>query len=186
MSDSETIYTSSDYSSDSESEGSMDGFIAPESTPEKVTTKRAEIDPINILRGKRKGVLRVSNAILADTDSDDSDFLKLNSLFFGHWLVVPPVFIRRIEFFQTPMVLAKALLIVGLVFFFGGARQILNSSDGHHFANLFVVGGRSVVVMRQQPRKLDAPMAHDLQVTIVHDGVHFLVPFFCSRSASKS
>ena len=41
----ETIYTDSDYSSDSGSDGSMDGFIAPESTPEKVTTKRAEIDP---------------------------------------------------------------------------------------------------------------------------------------------
>ena len=77
MSDSETIYTSSDYSSDSEdseSEGSMDGFIAPESTPERSPTKRAEIDPINIVRGKRKRVFRVSNAILADTDSDDSDF----------------------------------------------------------------------------------------------------------------
>ena len=75
MSDSETIYTSSDYSSDSDSEGSMDGFIAPESTPERVTTKRAEIDPINIVRGKRKRVFRVSNAILADTDSDDSDYV---------------------------------------------------------------------------------------------------------------
>ena len=74
MSDSETIYTSSDYSSDSDSEGSMDGFIAPESTPERSPTKRAEIDPINIVRGKRKRVFRVSNAILADTDSDDSDF----------------------------------------------------------------------------------------------------------------
>ena len=74
MSDSETIYTSSDYSSESESEGDMDGFIAPESTPERLPTKRAEIDPINIVRGKRKRVFRVSNAILADTDSDDSDF----------------------------------------------------------------------------------------------------------------
>ena len=74
MSDSETIYTSSDYSSDSESEGSMDGFIAPESSPQKARTRRAEIDPINIVRGKRKRVFRVSNAILADTDSDDSDF----------------------------------------------------------------------------------------------------------------
>ena len=75
MSDSETIYTSSDYSSDSDSDGSMDLFIAPESTPERVTTKRAEIDPINIVRGKRKRVIRVSNAILADTDSDDSDYV---------------------------------------------------------------------------------------------------------------
>ena len=75
MSDSETIYTSSDYSSDSESEGSMDGFIAPESSPERVPTRRAEIDPINIVRGKRKRVFRVSNAILADTDSDDSDYV---------------------------------------------------------------------------------------------------------------
>ena len=74
MSDSETIYTDSDYSSDSDSEGSMDGFIAPESTPERSPTRRAEIDPINIVRGKRKRVFRVSNAILADTDSDDSDF----------------------------------------------------------------------------------------------------------------
>jgi hypothetical protein len=74
MSDSETIYTSSDYSSDS-SEGSMDGFIAPESSPERLPTKRAEIDPINIVRGKRKRVIRVSNAILADTDSDDSDYV---------------------------------------------------------------------------------------------------------------
>ena len=74
MSDSETIYTESDYSSDSDSEGSMDGFIAPESTPERSPTRRAEIDPINIVRGKRKRVIRVSNAILADTESDDSDF----------------------------------------------------------------------------------------------------------------
>ena len=74
MSDSETIYTSSDYSSDSDSEGSMDGFIAPESTPERSPTKRAEIDPTNIVLGKRKRIFRVSNAILADTDSDDSDF----------------------------------------------------------------------------------------------------------------
>ena len=72
MSDSETIYTESDYSSDSE--GSMDGFIAPESTPERSPTRRAEIDPINIMRGKRKRVIIVSNAILADTESDDSDF----------------------------------------------------------------------------------------------------------------
>ena len=74
MSDSETIYTDSDYSSDSDS-GSMDDFIAPESSPERVPTRRAEIDPINIVRGKRKRVFRVSNAILADTDSDDSDYV---------------------------------------------------------------------------------------------------------------
>ena len=74
MSDSETIYTDSDYSSDSESEGSMDGFIAPDSTPERSPTKTAEIDPINIVHGKRKRFRRLSNAILADTDSDDSDF----------------------------------------------------------------------------------------------------------------
>ena len=75
MSDSETMYSESEYSLDSESEGSMDGFIAPESTPEKLPTKRAEIDPANIVLGKRKRVLRVSNAILADTDSDDSDYV---------------------------------------------------------------------------------------------------------------
>ena len=75
MSDSETIYTSSDYSSESDSERSMDGFIAPETSPERLPTKRAEIDPINIVRAKRKRVFRVCNAIEADTDSDDSDYV---------------------------------------------------------------------------------------------------------------
>ena len=75
MSDSETIYTDSDYSSDSDSEGSMDGFVAPESTPERSPTRRAEIDPTNIVLGERKRILRVSNSRLADTDSDDSDYV---------------------------------------------------------------------------------------------------------------
>ena len=67
----ETIYTDSDYSSDSGSEGSMDGFIAPESTPEKVTTKRAEISRSNIIQGPRKRQ-RVEQEEEEEEDSDSS------------------------------------------------------------------------------------------------------------------
>ena len=58
MSDSDSygewINSDSERSSDSESEGSMDGFIAPESTPEKCITSRAEISRSNIIEGPRK------------------------------------------------------------------------------------------------------------------------------------
>ena len=72
MSDSETIYTSSDYSSDSDSEGSMDGFIAPESTPEKCITSRAEISRSNMIEGPRKRQ-RVEEEEEEDSDSS-SDY----------------------------------------------------------------------------------------------------------------
>ena len=75
MSDSDSygewINSDSERSSDSESEGSMDGFIAPESTPEKVTTKRAEIDPTNIVSGKRKRQ-KVEEEEEEEEDSDSS------------------------------------------------------------------------------------------------------------------
>ena len=77
MSDSdsgEIIYTDSDRSEDSDS-GDLTDFIADETTPQKLPTKRAEIDQSNIVRGKRKRFRRLSNAILADTDSDDSDYV---------------------------------------------------------------------------------------------------------------
>ena len=74
MSDSDSygewINSDSERSEDSESEGSMDGFIAPESTPEKVTTKRAEIDPSNIIEGKRK---RVDVSEEEEEEEEDSD-----------------------------------------------------------------------------------------------------------------
>ena len=75
MSDSDSygewIDSDSERSEDSESEGSMDGFIAPESTPEKVTTKRAEIDPSNIIEGKRKRQ-KVEEEEEEEEDSDSS------------------------------------------------------------------------------------------------------------------
>ena len=75
MSDSDSygewIDSDSERSEDSESEGSMDGFIAPESTPEKVTTKRAEIDPSNIIQGKRKRQ-KVEEEEEEEEDSDSS------------------------------------------------------------------------------------------------------------------
>ena len=67
----EWIDSDSERSEDSESEGSMDGFIAPESTPEKVTTKRAEIDPSNIIEGKRKRQ-KVEEEEEEEEDSDSS------------------------------------------------------------------------------------------------------------------
>ena len=78
MSDSdsgEIIYTDSEWSEDSDSGDSLKDFIADETTPQKLPTKRAEIDQSNIVRGKRKRFRRLSNAILADTDSDDSDYV---------------------------------------------------------------------------------------------------------------
>ena len=58
MSDSDSygewINSDSERSSDSDSEGSMDGFIAPDTTPEKVKSKRAEISRSNIVEGPRK------------------------------------------------------------------------------------------------------------------------------------
>ena len=74
MSDSdsgETIYTDSDRSEDSDS-GDLSDFIAEETTPQKFKGV-AEIDQSNIVLGKRKRFRRISNAILADTSSDDSD-----------------------------------------------------------------------------------------------------------------
>ena len=77
MSDSdsgEIIYTDSDRSEDSDSDSEDKDFIADETTPQKLTTKRAEIDQSNIVLGKRKRFRRLSNAVLADTSSDDSDY----------------------------------------------------------------------------------------------------------------
>ena len=51
----ETIYTDSDRSSDSDSEGSMVDFI-DDDTPQKCISRRAEICPSNIIQGKRKRV----------------------------------------------------------------------------------------------------------------------------------
>ena len=74
MSDSDSygewINSDSERSSDSESEGSMDGFIAPESTPEKCITSRAEICSSNIIQGKRK---RVNVSEEEEEEEEDSD-----------------------------------------------------------------------------------------------------------------
>jgi hypothetical protein len=77
MSDSdsgETIYTDSDRSEDSDSEDSLKDFIAEETTPQKFKGI-AEIDQSNIVLGKRKRFRRISNDILTDTSSDDSDYV---------------------------------------------------------------------------------------------------------------
>ena len=72
MSDSEgeTIYTDSDRSSDSDSEGSMVDFI-DDDTPQKCISRRAEICPSNIIQGKRKRV-DVSEEEEEEEDSDSS------------------------------------------------------------------------------------------------------------------
>ena len=67
----EIIYTDSEWSEDSDSGDSLNDFIADETKPQKLPTKRAEIDQSNIVLGKRKRFRRLSNAILADTESDD-------------------------------------------------------------------------------------------------------------------
>ena len=69
--DGETIYTDSDRSSDSDSEESMDGFIAPETTPEKCIMNRAEISRSNIIEGPRKRQ-RVEEEEEEEEDSDSS------------------------------------------------------------------------------------------------------------------
>ena len=48
-----------------------DNRPSPESTPEKVTTKRAEIDPTNIVSGKRKRQ-KVEKEEEEEEDSDSS------------------------------------------------------------------------------------------------------------------
>ena len=72
MSDSDSygewINSDSERSEDSESEGSMDGFIAPESTPEKCTTSRAEISRSNIIQGPRK-----RQRVEKEEEEEDSD-----------------------------------------------------------------------------------------------------------------
>ena len=66
----ETIYTDSDRSSDSDSEGSMVDFI-DDDTPQKCISRRAEICPSNIIQGKRKRV-DVSEEEEEEEDSDSS------------------------------------------------------------------------------------------------------------------
>ena len=89
MSDSDSygewINSDSERSSDSDSEGSMDGFIAPESTPEKVTTKRAEISRSNIIQGprKRQKVEEEEEEEETEEDSDSSsDYCPSEYFFF--------------------------------------------------------------------------------------------------------
>ena len=66
----ETIYTDSDRSSDSDSEGSLADFI-DDDTPQKCISRRAEICPSNIIQGKRKRV-DVSEEEEEEEDSDSS------------------------------------------------------------------------------------------------------------------
>ena len=66
----ETIYTDSDRSSDSDSEGSMVDFI-DDDTPQKCISRRAEICTSNIIQGKRKRV-DVSEEEEEEEDSDSS------------------------------------------------------------------------------------------------------------------
>ncbi len=70
-SDGETIYTDSDRSSDSDSEGSMADFIADDDTPQRYVCSRAEICSSNIIQGKRKRV-DVSEEEEEEEDSDSS------------------------------------------------------------------------------------------------------------------
>ena len=73
MSDSEgeTIYTDSDRSSDSDSEGSMVDFI-DDDTPQKYVTSRAEISRSNIIQGPRKRQ-RVDEEEEEEETEEDSD-----------------------------------------------------------------------------------------------------------------
>ena len=66
----ETIYTESDRSSDSDSEGSIVDFI-DDDTPQKYISRRAEICSSNIIQGKRKRV-DVSEEEEEEEDSDSS------------------------------------------------------------------------------------------------------------------
>ena len=63
----ETIYTDSDRSSDSDSEGSMVDFI-DDDTPQKCISRRAEICSSNIIQGKRK-----RQKVEEEEEEEDSD-----------------------------------------------------------------------------------------------------------------
>ena len=67
----ETIYTDSDRSSDSDSEGSMVDFI-DDDTPQKCISRRAEICPSNIIQGKRKRAQEEEEEEEQEEDSDSS------------------------------------------------------------------------------------------------------------------
>ena len=69
--DGETIYTDSDRSSDSDSEGSMVDFI-DDDTPQKCISRRAEICPSNIIQGKRKRAQEEEEEEEQEEDSDSS------------------------------------------------------------------------------------------------------------------
>ncbi len=68
--DGETIYTDSDRSESSDSEGSMADFI-DDDTPQRYVCSRAEICSSNIIEGKRKRV-DVSEEEEEEEDSDSS------------------------------------------------------------------------------------------------------------------
>ena len=68
--DGETIYTDSDRSESSDSEGSMADFIEDD-TPQRYVCSRAEICSSNIIEGKRKRV-DVSEEEEEEEDSDSS------------------------------------------------------------------------------------------------------------------
>ena len=70
--DGETIYTDSDRSSDSDSEGSLADFIADDDTPQRYVCSRAEICSSNIIQGKRKRV-DVSEEEEEEEEEEDSD-----------------------------------------------------------------------------------------------------------------
>lgn len=67
----ETIYTDSDRSESSDSEGSMVDFI-DDDTPQKCISRRAEICPSNIIQGKRKRVQESEEEEEEEEDSDSS------------------------------------------------------------------------------------------------------------------
>ena len=67
--DGETIYTDSDRSESSDSEGSMADFI-DDDTPQRYVCSRAEICSSNIIEGKRK---RVDVSEEEEEEEEDSD-----------------------------------------------------------------------------------------------------------------
>ena len=69
--DGETIYTDSDQSESSDSEGSMADFI-DDDTPQRYVCSRAEICSSNIIEGKRKRV-DVSEEEEEEEEEEDSD-----------------------------------------------------------------------------------------------------------------
>ena len=68
--DGETIYTDSDRSESSDSEGSMADFI-DDDTPQRYVCSRAEICSSNIIQGKRKRQ-KVEEEEEEEEDSDSS------------------------------------------------------------------------------------------------------------------